>query len=350
VSSSNRPARAGREDGQVLAIFAVALISLVLLVGLVIDGGVAFLNRREAQNLADTASMAGAKIINNHYVDGTKPDGTGYTSGDVYAALRGNAETANGCLADGGVPCTWSANFVDAAESNLGPVTNSSAGIPFGTRGVVVSIVRQPRTYFLGVAGQTTWTVGAGATAVTARITATPPGQLLPIGTNPPQPFTPGQTYTLTEVESAGGGGSPGFGPGNFGWLSWTGTNDAGALATSLCSPDNPEFSMPYDFPGDPGASNSSGVRACLDGWITAGTTVLIPVVSGCDPCNGNLASFTVSGVAAFVLNGYTGSGPSINSLSGRFVEYYGLPTVPGGLGSAAPQPGDPTSFLGIIR
>jgi hypothetical protein len=214
----------------------------------------------------------------------------------------------------------------------------------------VVSVVRKPRTFFLGVAGQTSWNVGAAATAVTARVAALPPGQLLPIGTNPPQPFNPGQIYTLTETANSGGGGSPSFGPGNFGWLSWTGSNAAGTLATSLCTPNNPQFTMPYIFPGDPGASNASDVRACLDMWVTAGTTVLIPIVSGCDPCNGNGAAFTVSGVAAFVLTGYSSSGPAINSLAGRFVEYYNLPTVAGGLSSQAPQPGDPTSFLGIIR
>jgi hypothetical protein len=343
--------RSRPEDGQVLVIFATALVVIVLLVGLVIDGGVAFLNRRDAQNIADTASMAATKIVANHYVELTKADGTAYTSGDVYAVIRHNIETANGCVASGGsVPCTWTASFVTAANTVLGPVANSSASIPATTRGVAVTVSRQPRTYFLGVAGQTSWDVGAAATSVALSPSATPPGQLLPIATNPPQPFNAGQTYTLTEVAGGGSGGSPSFGPGNFGWLSWTGSNDAGALGNSICFPDNPQFTLPHDFPGDPGASNSSGVRNCLTGWITSGATVLIPVVSGCDPCNGNGATFTVTGVAAFVLTSFSASGPAINSLQGRFVEYYGLPTVPGGLGSAPPRPGDPTYFLGLVR
>jgi hypothetical protein len=214
---------------------------------------------------------------------------------------------------------------------------------------VKVSVTTQPRTYFLGVAGQTHWSVGASATAVAGRIASPPPGVLLPIATNPPQPFLHGTEYTLTDTGSSSSGSSPSFGPGNFGWLSWTGENSAGSLATSLCYPNNPAFSFPYDFAGLPGGTNSTDVRACLDKWITTGTPVLIPIVSGCDPCNGNGAKFTIVGLAVFRLTGYNNSGPSIDTLRGEFDEYYGLPSVAAGIGGP-PQPGDTQLFLGLIR
>ena len=230
----------------------------------------------------------------------------------------------------------------------LGPVVNEPSGLPPNTQGVVVSVTRTPRTFFLGVVGQTSWNVGAGATALAGRLTGAPGGILLPIGTNPPQPFEPGREYVLTETGSQqGGGSSPDFGPGNFGWLSWTGSNAAGALAAAICNPNNPAFSFPADFPGDPGATNANDVRNCLDKWI--GQTVLIPVVSGCDPCNGNNAVFTIVGAAAFTLTGYDGNGPAVSWLSGVFSEYYGLPSVSAGIGGP-PQPGDPQLFLGLIR
>ena len=48
------------ERGQALVIIAFALIGLVGIVGLAIDGGMAFSDRRHAQNAADTAVLAGA--------------------------------------------------------------------------------------------------------------------------------------------------------------------------------------------------------------------------------------------------------------------------------------------------
>jgi hypothetical protein len=208
----------------------------------------------------------------------------------------------------------------------------------------------QPRTFFLGVVGKTTWDVGAGATALTGQPVEAPPYGVLPIATNPPQPFEIGDEYVLTNTDGGNGNGSdPDFGPGNFGWLSWYGTNSAGALATSICTPNNPGFAFPYDFAGDPGATNASGVRACLDYWITTGIPVLIPIVSGCDPCNGNNANFTITGLRVFVLTGYDGSGPAISNLTGRFVETYPLPSAPSGVGGP-PQPGDEQLFLGLVR
>ncbi len=331
-----------REGGQVLVIFVGGLVTLILFVGLVIDGGYAFLNRRDAQNIADTGALAGTKVVADNYTKSTR------FATDVWAAIDSNVVTANGCSPTGDPPCTWSAQFIDRDENRLGDVTNTPSGLPFGTQGVVVTVSRQPHTFFLGVIGQTSWNVGAAATAATARIEQGPPAQLLPIGTNPPQPFNPGQNYVLANVGTTSGS-SPSFGPGNFGWLSWTGDPSATTLANSLCYPDNPSFTMPFDFPGAPGATNGSNVRACLDQYIQDGTTVLIPVVSGCNPCNGNNAVFTVTGVAAFVLTGYTQSGGAINSLAGDFVRYYDAPSVPAGLGHA-PQPGDSAYFLGLIR
>ena len=49
-----------KERGQALVVIAIALIVLVGILGLVIDGGNAFLDRRKAQNAADSAALAAA--------------------------------------------------------------------------------------------------------------------------------------------------------------------------------------------------------------------------------------------------------------------------------------------------
>jgi Flp pilus assembly protein TadG len=51
---------AQRERGQILVIFALALIVIIGMVGLVLDGGSAFAQRRAEQNAADLAALAGA--------------------------------------------------------------------------------------------------------------------------------------------------------------------------------------------------------------------------------------------------------------------------------------------------
>ncbi len=51
------------ETGQNLVIFAVLLVVLVILAGLVIDGGFGLVKRREAQNAADAGALAGATAL-----------------------------------------------------------------------------------------------------------------------------------------------------------------------------------------------------------------------------------------------------------------------------------------------
>lgn len=49
-----------RQEGQVVVIAALVLVGLLALLGLVLDGGLLYLTRRQAQNAADAAAWAGA--------------------------------------------------------------------------------------------------------------------------------------------------------------------------------------------------------------------------------------------------------------------------------------------------
>ena len=55
--------RAERERGQVMVLSAIAMVGLVSVVGLVTDGGSVFAARRDLQNAADAAALAGAMQI-----------------------------------------------------------------------------------------------------------------------------------------------------------------------------------------------------------------------------------------------------------------------------------------------
>ncbi len=321
------------ERGQVFVIFAGGLVTLLLATGLVIDGGMAFLNRREGQNVADLAALAGTKMVADHYVDG------GRTGGQVYGAVNASVD-ANGCSAGGSTTCTWTAEYVRPSgntEISMGAVVNGGS-IPNNAQGVRVEVTRLPGTFFLRVIGRDSWEVVARATAMTASLNGLPPGGVLPIGIDPPnQNFQPGQTYNLTAGKD---------GPGNFSWLSWSGRNDASTLADSICNPNNPAISFPAWLTGDPGKTNAMGVRDCLSTWEQNGATVLIPTwdsVRG----QGNNFEFRITGLAAVVLLSH--SNPSVDNITARFVEYYPLPSIDAGWGGP-PQPGQQAYFVGLVR
>ncbi len=248
----------------------------LLIVGLVVDGGTAFVNRRGGQNTADLAALAGTKKLADTWRQAGNPGV--YVGGNAYQAIA-TSVAANDC-ADASI-CTWTARYVGqhngATFPDLGPVGAGDTAIPGwngGTPalGIKVDVTRTPRTYFLGVIGQSTWNVGTTGTAIAGRSPNAPAGQLLPIGFVDPGGGEP-NLQTIFALTSGANG------PGNFGWLSWTGSNSAGDLATSLCTPNNPPFTLPAQFPGDPGKTNASEVRACLEQWVDNGETVLIPIV-----------------------------------------------------------------------
>src|SRR6476469_9901563 len=91
--------RAGerRERGQVLVIFAVTLTAILLTVGLVIDGGNGLTQRRDSQNTADFAALAGARVI-AEWIGGDTTNGTDATVKN--AILKSVA-------ANGGDTLTW---------------------------------------------------------------------------------------------------------------------------------------------------------------------------------------------------------------------------------------------------
>jgi Flp pilus assembly protein TadG len=338
-----------RARGQVLVMFAGGLIALIAVVGLVIDGGNVFFNRRDDQNASDLASLAGTKRLYDYY---TK-NAAFTTTDNVYSAVQKSLQ-ANGCVAADG--CTWTARYVGDQIGTTFPVLGTAAAVdtalPGGgyTLGVQVDVRTQPRTYFLGVFGRGTWDVRTSAVAMTRSYDTVSPGDLLPIALVDGQTFSEGTIYSLTSGSN---------GPGNFGWVSWDGSNTAGSLATSICTPNNPAFSLPYQFAGDPGKTNADDVRACLQYWVDKKATILIPIVykpndpaapAGCKTgSQGNNFTYCIKKIVAFVLTGY--AQPAVDQIQGRFdpvVGYNPGQTVPAG-GSVPPKP-DGVNEFGLAK
>jgi Flp pilus assembly protein TadG len=127
-----------RERGQMLALFAISLVALIAMTGLVIDGGSTFVQRRGQQNVVDAAAMAGAYA----YLD------SGGSTSQAQAAAQQIA-TANG----------------DANGTNGVSVTVDVNGGGGGAATVTVTMTKPHRNYFSGIVGLASWNVSTTATA-----------------------------------------------------------------------------------------------------------------------------------------------------------------------------------------
>jgi hypothetical protein len=117
-----------RERGQLLVIFAIALVAVVGTVGLVIDGGSTFVQRRAEQNVADAAAMAAG-----------------------YAYLLGT-------------DITVAAHTVAAANGYTDGVDNTTVTVTQSADDITVTVTRPHQNYFAGVLGFASWDVTTTAT------------------------------------------------------------------------------------------------------------------------------------------------------------------------------------------
>jgi hypothetical protein len=320
VFPGSRSGRTRRDAGQVIVLFAGAMVMFIALLAVAVDLGYGFLQRRDAQNVSDLSALAGAQVIGQSELDRGKTGITALTDADVVAAVnRAAADTSSSspgypqCVAGVSTsedsPCVYSASYVD---KNRGPVSGYGAGgaIPEAARGVEVSTSKTWHTFFAGVVGHPTLDSGTSAMAMAVQtanfLTA---GQLLPIGLRAGFQPGPDGVFYITEDTA----GAPG--PGNFGWLDWFDSNNSAAdLGKSVCVADNPFHTLPYTVHGDTGKGNSSTVTGCIDSYITNGSVVLIPIYSviGCDKqlngngeCPGQHFEYTLTGYAAVRLIDY---------------------------------------------
>ena len=346
-----------RAEGQILVLFAGSLLFLIVLVGLVIDGGNAFLNRRDAQNTADLASLAGTKVVADIYVKGSSTI-TAYDAIDE-SVLGNNCDGATAAT-----PCTWTADYVDLSGTPLGPVS-AGTSMPSGTYGVSVNVNRQPRTFFLGLPpmSMTAWDVSTTATAMTFESKSlAPQGALLPIGWRAPDSYlyppnggyVP-QVYRLTD-------GSLDV-PGNFGWLSWDGSGDTPTLAGWVCSPSNPQITLPDYIDGNTGASNSRDIRDCLQRYIDQKIPVLIPIIGEANPMSscpngpvygqGSHSEYCMIGLVSLTLTSITtDSNVAIKNVEGFVTRTYAIQpgVVEPNAGAGPPSLSSQFYYLGLVK
>jgi Flp pilus assembly protein TadG len=316
------------QGGQILVVFAGGIVLLFLIAGLVIDGGTAFLNRRDGQNSADVAAMAGTKRLADYH--------RGLAPPDILSTIAGSI-ARNGCQS----LCSWTASYVGPRRGStfvdLGLVGGGAP--PANALGVRVNVTRRPHTYFLGVVGQTSWKVDTTATAVSGDPTGAPASQLLPIAVLRPPDLKTGMIYALTNGKDA---------PGNFGWLSWSG--GGGSLTASICTPNNGAFGFPTEVPGDQGgAPGSPSVRNCLQQWVDSRQPILIPIADEVIG-EGSSTRYRIQTIAVFTITSF--SQPAVDQINGRFegtLPYSKGATAPGG-NAAVPDADSPFYYIGLVQ
>jgi hypothetical protein len=143
------------ERGQIFPVFALGLVTLVLVAGVVVDGGYAYAQRRLTQNAADFAAMAGTRII-----------GQKLTGRPIGAGTATNVQGAITTVLDANSAELVSAWYVDEAGQALADVMTAGA-IPTRAFGVVVEARSAWRPFLLGVVGGGDWLATAKATAFT---------------------------------------------------------------------------------------------------------------------------------------------------------------------------------------
>jgi Flp pilus assembly protein TadG len=199
MNSHTTSTHRSRDRGQIIVIFALGLVAMVAMVGLVLDGGAAYAHRRAEQNASDLAAMAGANAFLVNY------DQPGTRTGAAVAAARQAAAQNGFTHGVGGVT-------VDVS-------VDTSAGAS-----VKVDISAPHRNNFAAIVGMHTWTISTTATALTGfpdTVAGAGPmifsidafdsnGNPLPQYANPSSPYAFGDTNNHAPT-----------GPGDFAWTNY---------------------------------------------------------------------------------------------------------------------------------
>ncbi|HLN41533.1 MAG TPA: Tad domain-containing protein [Acidimicrobiales bacterium] len=147
-----RAVRRGEEGerGVVLIIVAVAMVVLLGLIAIAIDGSFGFVQNRRAQNATDFAAYAAAQQLNaSTYCNGT----TALTMQQVTALIQ-KLISDN----DSGIGTSWTAQYVSSSgtvipNSTFTPTSSDTPEPPPGSCGVTVAATQTWSPFFAGVLG-----------------------------------------------------------------------------------------------------------------------------------------------------------------------------------------------------
>lgn len=208
-----------RSSGQMIVLFALSLVVLILLVGLVVDGGFAFAQRRGTQNAADFAATAGTRVVAQARVG----DAANGTDTNVRAAIA--AVLASNHAQPSAFDAATGPRYVDRSGNRLTFVGDPAlaGAIPATAQGVVVGAKTSWKPFFLGIIGVSNWTASADAVAISPSTNGG--GGVVPFGVSVSSVKGPGALSVCPPGQTAEACGTSHLTPGGlnipggFGWL-----------------------------------------------------------------------------------------------------------------------------------
>lgn len=145
------PTMARRQRGAVLLLVVIAMLAILAVGALAIDGGHMMLNKTRLQNAVDAAALSGAKTLSKALGD---PDAYIDAAADARATLQSNADAVgNAALkeaitAAGGVAAFATVEFSESVYGTFSPVPASASDVRY----VRVSVPRYRLTgFFWGI-------------------------------------------------------------------------------------------------------------------------------------------------------------------------------------------------------
>jgi len=225
-------ARRDHERGQILVLFVLGLFAIIGVIGLVLDAGSAYAQRRDEQNVADLAAYAGAMAYLNTTGDAATKQTAAQGAATALAGTNGYLSGVNGV-------------GLDVVVTGTGNVGNVRVGISRGHRNT-----------FSGVLGMPTWNVSVEAMAVSA-LRANAAKGVLPLLFN-------AEAFPMAICDESAGTCVP-----EVYQLPGTGNQDVPQDATQF------NWTIFCTANGNPCNANSSGVEDIIEGGGTA-TTVTI--------------------------------------------------------------------------
>jgi Flp pilus assembly protein TadG len=136
-----------RQRGQIIAMFAIFSTTMIGVLGLAIDLGFAFSQRRTVQNAADAAALAGARAVVKDVVAFGEANPLATGAGNK---IGSTTQTMTSC------------NYVKYDGASVG---DCSAAVPSDARGVRVIVQESHETFFIRVIPGAPNTVTTSATA-----------------------------------------------------------------------------------------------------------------------------------------------------------------------------------------
>ena len=306
-----REGRTPRQDGgQILVLAVGAMVFILAMAALLLEGGNAYAQQRSVQNGADAAANAGALALAGLLAGATPSNPDAEVAAAISTVSVSTANNLNDPVAAyytniKGEPLDVSGYVVSAGQAAV----VGGGTIPPGARGVHVTGTRSFPTAFGRVIGFNEFTASAPATAVTGRVVG---GPFLPVvfpisisdcstSGNLTQPvsmtdWATGPEYIVPLCKTGGG---------SFQILDWD--NVGNSCLEDVVNPPPVTLDLPMDVPSDVG--NNCG-HLMVDAVNTLhGQVVLIPICDsasgsgGCGTGGGTNATYHITQVAAFMID-----------------------------------------------